>query len=286
MGKPLFQSLFRMTFKTTFQLVEIFFPHIASQWGAKLFLTPFKYPRPVREVQWIAQAQVEKRAFGDSDYFMTYTWGTKGSPRVLLVHGWAGRGSQMAAFVRPLLEAGFQVVAFDALAHGDSSGKQTNILEVRQIIELLAQESQGFSAIIAHSFGGVASAYAIRQGVLTQTLVTIGSPASTDYVLSEFAHQLRASPQTIQKMVEHFEQHFPVSFKDISLYQSVQSFSFPGLVVHDEEDREVRIQESFQIAEHWKKSQLLQTKGLGHTRILRDPTVISQIVQFIGQQVS
>ena len=47
-----------------------------------------------------------------------HVWGD--GPVVYLVHGWGGRGSQLASFVEPLLVAGFRVVMFDAPAHGDS----------------------------------------------------------------------------------------------------------------------------------------------------------------------
>ena len=42
------------------------------------------------------------------------------APSVYLVHGWGGRGSQLAAFVEPLVAAGHRVVLFDAPSHGDS----------------------------------------------------------------------------------------------------------------------------------------------------------------------
>ncbi|MFP2912939.1 hypothetical protein ACLESD_49620, partial [Pyxidicoccus sp. 3LFB2] len=38
-----------------------------------------------------------------------WSWGE--GPRVLLVHGWSGYGGQLTAFVAPLVEAGFSVVA-------------------------------------------------------------------------------------------------------------------------------------------------------------------------------
>ena len=46
-------------------------------------------------------------------------WG-EGARTVYLVHGWGGRGAQLAALVEPLVEAGHRVVMFDMPAHGDS----------------------------------------------------------------------------------------------------------------------------------------------------------------------
>src|SRR6267378_1472357 len=42
-----------------------------------------------------------------------YRWGS-GSKRVLLVHGWGGRAAQFFALIPRLVDAGFEVIAFDA----------------------------------------------------------------------------------------------------------------------------------------------------------------------------
>ncbi|HEX8728518.1 MAG TPA: hypothetical protein VF739_07855, partial [Ktedonobacterales bacterium] len=47
-------------------------------------------------------------------------------PRVLLVHGWEGRGMNLGMFIAPLTAAGYQVLALDGPAHGESPGEQTN----------------------------------------------------------------------------------------------------------------------------------------------------------------
>ena len=55
-----------------------------------------------------------------------WSWGD--GPAVYLVHGWAGVGGQLAAFVPPLLAGGFRVVTFDAPGHGASAGRRSSII--------------------------------------------------------------------------------------------------------------------------------------------------------------
>lgn len=50
------------------------------------------------------------------------------APRVMLAHGWESRTARLAAWVDPLLGAGFEVVAFDALAHGETAGRRSSPL--------------------------------------------------------------------------------------------------------------------------------------------------------------
>ena len=55
-----------------------------------------------------------------------WSWGD--GPTAILLHGWGGRSDQLAAFVPPLLAAGFSVVAPDAPGHGDSTGGTSSVL--------------------------------------------------------------------------------------------------------------------------------------------------------------
>jgi hypothetical protein len=53
------------------------------------------------------------------------------------------------------------------------------------------------------------------------------------------------------------------------------------LLVHDEDDEEVTIEHAHRLIEQYSRAQLYQTKGLGHTRILKDDAVIKHCVTFI-----
>ena len=56
----------------------------------------------------------------------------------------------------------------------------------------------------------------------------------------------------------------------------------PGLVIHDQDDRDVPIQEGIAVAQAWPGAQFVRTTGLGHRRILRDPEVIARVAAFIA----
>src|SRR5690349_395790 len=85
------------------------------------FLTPDRHVRPAREEEVRATGTPLRLGGG----LAATAWGE--GPPVLLVHGWAGRGTQLGEFVAPLVAAQRRVVALDAPAHGDSPGTQTNV---------------------------------------------------------------------------------------------------------------------------------------------------------------
>ena len=56
----------------------------------------------------------------------------------------------------------------------------------------------------------------------------------------------------------------------------------PLLIVHDHEDRELPLRDAHAIAAKWPDSRVLETRGLGHNRLLRDPIIVQQVVAFLA----
>ena len=55
---------------------------------------------------------------------VVYQLGT-GEKKILLAHGWSGRGTQLVKFADALVAKGYSTVSFDAPAHGKSPGNTT-----------------------------------------------------------------------------------------------------------------------------------------------------------------
>jgi alpha-beta hydrolase superfamily lysophospholipase len=55
-----------------------------------------------------------------------------------------------------LVKKGYEVIAFDAPAHGDSSGKTANAFQYRDAIKAVYEKFGPMHSFIAHSFGGLA----------------------------------------------------------------------------------------------------------------------------------
>ena len=59
-------------------------------------------------------------------------------------------------------------------------------------------------------------------------------------------------------------------------------FDVPAIRAMREIDFETPITEAETLAETWPHARLLRTSGLGHRRILRDPHVVEQVVEFLA----
>lgn len=269
-----------------FPWLEKLTPWIANRFFAHLFFTPIGYPTPEKEQK--AETFAEKfMILADGKQIQCYQWG-KASKTILLVHGWAGRATQFRRFVKPFLKEGYQVVGFDGPAHGKSDGKSTNLNEFLSVIKTLESRYKNITGIIAHSFGGVASLYAIAERLPVKTLINIASPTIADEIINTYLKALGGSTKTgeafkkfvIQKYGKPFEEYASLAF-----IKRVPS-NFNLLLVHDENDREVSMEHPEELMKIFPQAKLLRTVGLGHTRILRDDTVIREVVTFIGSNSS
>src|SRR3989441_105784 len=110
-GLPLAARLVRPAFAA----LSVLAPGLAASVAERVFLTAPRHPAPEHETAALAGARRAIVQVGDSPVSV-WTWGH--GPVVLLVHGWGGRGAQLARFVETLVASGCSVVTFDAPGHG------------------------------------------------------------------------------------------------------------------------------------------------------------------------
>jgi pimeloyl-ACP methyl ester carboxylesterase len=211
-----------------------------------------------------------------------YRWGT--GPVVVFVHGWSGRATQVAAFVEPLTAAGYCVIAFDAPAHGKTPGRRTNILEFAAALQAIAANHGPLHGVIAHSFGGMALAYALQQGVDAGRVVCLGSPARLEFLVNRFARMLTLPDPVLTDLRRRLENRFTANVWELmSTDSNARGLTMPALIVHDRDDREVPWRQGKMIADAWPGAQWHATRGLGHRRILRDAATVKAVVDFFGR---
>jgi alpha-beta hydrolase superfamily lysophospholipase len=122
---------------------------------------------------------------GDFDLPVT-TWGEEGKPLVLLVHGWGGHRAQLAAFVEPLLAAGYRAVSFDAPAHGDLPGTQSSGYQIAEAMHAVVEKVGMPQAVIAHSLGTMAVTVALDEWLKVQKVVFFGPMRRLEDTLAPF----------------------------------------------------------------------------------------------------
>src|SRR5262249_40423504 len=108
-------------------------------------------------------------------------------PAVLLVHGWGGRGSQLYAFVEPLVASGFSAITVDAPAHGAPRGKTSSLPSFARAIAAIIDEIGSVHGVIAHSMGAAAAMLAIHDGAPIPRAVLVAPPSRANDFFRRFA---------------------------------------------------------------------------------------------------
>jgi pimeloyl-ACP methyl ester carboxylesterase len=255
-------------------------PEAAAFAAEPLFLKPRRHERPQRERELLATARPFSVASEDGA-LRAWEWGTAGE-RVVLVHGWEGRGTQLGAFVPALVARGFRVVSFDAPAHGDSPGSLSSFFHFARAIERVLCELAPVRGLIAHSMGGASSAWASRGAPLAERVVMIAPPADIRDFTSHADTMLGLDRRAVVALETRLGKRFGVDLGEVHVTRVGPRMTAPLLVIHDEEDREIPVAAGELVARSWPGAALVRTRGLGHRRILRDPAVIAAAVDFVA----
>lgn len=254
-------------------------PDIASRVAADLFMKPRRYAQPPRERESLADATPFEVKLGATLAVQAWRWGS--GPAVLLVHGWEGRGAQLAPFVGPLVAAGHSVVTFDAPAHGVSAGKRASLPHFAWSVRCMA-EAVDAQAIVAHSFGCAATTLALREGLTARRLVFVAPPLNPADFVARFGDILGLDDSVLDRMKLRIEQRFFRKWSDYSLAAIAPAMTSPLLVVHDRDDDDTYWSNGAALAEAWPGAKMITTSGLGHRRILREPSVIEAVTMFVA----
>lgn len=222
-----------------------------------------------------------------------YRWRTEQSPsrgQVLLIHGWTAQAMVMGLFVKPLLSAGFDVVAIDLPGHGKSTGNRLSMLIGANAVLALDAAIGPFAALVTHSFGGLVASLAVEggspiaRGIATDRLVLIAAPNSLRLATKQFSDELGFGPRLHHRLEREIESRARRPIEDITAGKLLAKAGKPVLLIHDRDDDAVAFSEAEAIVATTNGLATLEpTTGLGHRRIVVMPHVVRRTVRFLAE---
>lgn len=263
------------------KFISFISPKLTVLYAAKLFTTPIKHKVPKREFH-MDRNSVQKLVTIPklNKQVVVYEYG-ESQKKILLVHGWSGRGTQLVKIADQLLQAGYSTISFDAPAHGKSPGNNTIMVDFIAAILEIDKQYGPFDTAIGHSLGGMSILNAIKRGLKLNCAAIIGSGDIVQDIIDDFVAKLELKPEVATSLRLHFEKKYGEKMNDYSAYKAAKDTLIPILVIHDKDDPEVPVKAGIHIHEHLRNGTLMLTEGLGHRKILGSPPVIDKVVQFI-----
>lgn len=262
-----------------FSILERINPRLSGKLALYLFLHPIKYQRPERELKCYEKA-IKSNIKVEGNRVVVYEWGE--GPAVWIMHGWAGRATQLSSFISPLVKAGYKVIGVDAPAHGDSEGSESSVLLYEKSLQELYKKFGKAHAYIGHSLGGAVGLFGMKNGIPFDKYVSISAPSIAELILHEAFDKIGASEKSTDAMCNIIQERIGAPFSEFTgAYWAKFAPPIPYLVIHDINDKEAAIEHFNTLVKTLPNPQSLQTEGLGHVRILRDKGIINEVVEFI-----
>lgn len=265
------------------KFIAYFSSKLVTLFAAKLFTSPIKHKIPKRELEMDSksiQKLIEIPSINKK--VVLYQYG-ESNKKILLVHGWSGRGTQLFKIADELVKTGYSTISFDAPAHGKSPGRITIMSEFIETILEIDKQFGPFEAAVGHSLGGMSLLNAVKKGFKISNLAIIGSGDVVQDILDDFVAKLELKPSISSKLRKHFEKKYGQEMDSYSGYKSAMEIAIPVLVIHDKNDPEVAVTAGINIHNHLKNGTLYLTEGLGHRKILGNPVVIEKVIHFVQE---
>jgi pimeloyl-ACP methyl ester carboxylesterase len=254
----------------------------AAQKAFQLFCTPFyrskRHAPPIFEKA--TQVTIEVKGIT----VRGYNWNRGGSKRILILHGYESSCKNFDAYVRGLLKKNYEVLAFDAPAHGQSGGKQITLPLYINMIETIYAMYGGIQGFMAHSFGGLALVHFIEQIPHTAaTRLALVAPATeTNTAIDSFFRFLQLNGSVRMEFEKIIREKTGVAPGHFSIPRAMQHITASVLWVHDREDEITPLKDvALLMEQNLSHVSFVITEGLGHKKIYRDSAVIKAVVDFL-----
>ncbi len=214
-----------------------------------------------------------------------YCWNKGKATKVLILHGFSSSAAKFHHFILPLIEKGYEVIAFDAPAHGNSEGKTVNVLQYSLLIEKIYKNYGPINGFIAHSFGGIAVCLALENIPHDENtkLVLLAPATETASAIDNTFTLLNIKNKKVREEFDQliFEKsgHQPEWF---SIKRAMQNCKATTLWFHDEEDDLTPLRDALNVKDlNLPNIQFIISKGLGHRRIYHDSFVKNELINFL-----
>lgn len=256
--------------------------YISKSYAADKALSLFSKPRngQITKIQSdFLNTSIKKVLYYNSNEIMTYQW-SGNKQTVLLVHGWESNSGRWEPLINHLKDKNYNIICLDAPAHGNSGSPYFNAILFAEFINEAAKTFKP-DIIIGHSVGGMATVFFQHKYRLNslKKLVLLGTPSEFTNVLKQYTDMLNYNQRIINQIDAIVLERFGALPESFSTASYIKTIHLKGLIIHDEDDDIIPYNDALLIKKNYKNSELITTKGLGHS--LNDKTVTLHVSEFL-----
>lgn len=269
--------------RTKFKLLAAVSKKRAAEDAFLLFCTPLqrataKYPSLLKNTE-----QLEIRFNGLK--ICGSRWNHPAKKKALILHGFSSATHNFERYVTPLITKGYEVVAFDAPAHGKSEGRTVNAMQYAELVHEVVNLFGPFDAYVSHSFGGLAVSLALEtmaHGEKTKVVLLAPATETTSAIDGAFK-LLNLSDEAVRKEFNQVIYNIGGQWPEwYSVIRAINKVRANILWIHDTDDDVTPYDDAKNIiSKKMANVKFVTTSGLGHSRIYRDKDVIKMVIDFL-----
>ena len=268
--------------RTKMKLLSTVSKRKAAEKAFELFTTPPS--REKREVP-VLFHKAENLTFPFQNFkIQGYRFNHPQEKKVLILHGFESSAINFDKYISPLTKKGFEVLAFDAPAHGKSTGKIINAVDYKNFILHIQNAYGPITHFITHSFGGLALSLALEEMPHNESWKVVFIAPATESVraMNNFFHFLRLDDEVKQEFQKLIEEANGKPLTWYSVARAADNIKAQVLFLQDKKD----LQTPYDDVEPIIKKRLpnfrfVISDGLGHRQIYKDAGSIKTVMEFL-----
>lgn len=259
--------------------ISIWSKRTAARKAFLVFCTPRGGKVKEDQKDFLNSAKDQQLVINESVTVQTYKWQGSG-PTVLLIHGWESNAHRWFKLIEELQKENYNIVAFDAPAHGNSTGKILNVPLYTECVQSVSTHYQP-TIHIGHSIGGLTTVfhYYKHQPSHIKKLVILGTASEFSLIMKDYQRLLGMKNSVMKALDQLIKERFGFAINEFSGFAFARAIKVPGLIIHDKLDHITPVEASRGIHKNWENSTYIETSGLGHS--LYQDEVRNHIIKYI-----
>ncbi len=253
----------------------------AAALAFELFCTPVRRSR--KKTPPIFQSAEKLSFLIEGNAVRGYRWNHPQLKKFLIIHGFESSSGNFDRYIAPMIKKGYEVIAFDAPAHGASAGKTVNLPLYTRMLQEINSRFGPVTAFLAHSFGGLALAHLLE--IISHdehTKVVLIAPATeTTSAIDSFFGFLKLDRSLREPFESLILEKGGVPSSHYSIRRAMNHIRANVLWIHDEDDDVTLLKDALQVDnDKHPNVEFMITKGFGHRRIYRENKVVKRVLEF------
>lgn len=269
-------------YRTRLKILSAISKRKAAKSAFTLFCTPLRRARGKHAPMF---EKAEPLQFEIDGYVIRgYRWKNGSGRRAMIVHGFESSSKNFDRYIEALVNKEYEVVVFDAPAHGESSGKRITLPLYTATIAKVHELYGKVDAYIGHSFGGLVLSHFLEHHEHSgNTKVVFIAPATeTITSMKLFFDFLRLDEGVRNEFQRLIVERFGNAPEHYSIRRTMKQVKAQVLWFHDEDDELTPIADALKVRDDAHENiRFSISKGLGHRKIYRDNRIFNEAMNFL-----